>query len=286
MGLFLSLLTTLFYILGFALIVPGLLSPEYYSSGSLLSVPLYPTKEDGICEYVGAIPNKNSSYSTSRPQNININFPLYQFNNLKKKQSVYIIHNLWGYNFNLTASSATFGSSPILYNYHNFNRNSGDNRSLDIEISDEFHSINRIIPSQFTFKKKCYFIYCPVSTLITKDLNIEPECNTNYGAMASLKNYQYWQYLKVGEISFKSLPTKITFSFSNLTVNPMDYIFTPAMFLATWKKTNSESLTLAGTVFIYLAILFNIVDLIKRNFVIRRVTNVEIVNDNDNNNNE
>lgn len=267
----LSLSCVLFCLIGTALILPGFLTPNYYSSGSLLSVPIYPKKKDGICEYVGAIPNVNFSYPIQEPEKINLNFPLYQFNNLKKKQSVYIIHNLWGYNFNLTASSSTFGSSPYKYNYHNFHRNSGNNRSLDVPVSDELYSIDQILPSHFTFKEKSYYIYCPISTLITKELNIEPECNTNYGAMAPLNNIDNWQYIKIGDISFKSLPTKITFSFSNLTVNPMDYIFTPAMFLATWKKTKSDLYTLAGTVFLYLAIFLNVV-LIVVNFIRRNNT--------------
>ena len=264
----LSVLCSIFCILGMGLLIPGFLTPSFYGSGSLLSIPLYPKEKDGICQYVGIIRNENTSYPIFGPQKINLDFPLYQFNNIKKKQSVYIIHNLWGYNFNLTSSSLTFGSPPKVFNYHNFHRNSGENRSLDTPISDEFYPIDRILPSEFTFKKKCYFIYCPVSTLITKELNIEPECNTNYGAMASLKDIEYWQSFKVGEISFQSLPTRITFSFSNLTVVPMNYISTPAMFLATWQKTSSDSFSLAGTVFIYLGIFLNII-LISMNFVRR-----------------
>lgn len=246
-------------ILGVGLIIPGNLMEQYYGSGSLLSIPLYPKTANGICEYVGIVPDGNLFYPVSEPPNFNITFPLFQFNHLEKKQSLYLIHNLWGYNFNLSAVISSSSGFTKNINFPIFNRNTGNNRSLDTHIQDEFDQINEIIPSQFTFNTKSYFIYCPFSTLITKELNIEPECNTSFGAMASLRNIDYIQSIKIGEISFIPKVTRITFKFSNLTVNPMNYISTPVVFLATWQPTAAIRYKSAGIILIDSAIICYII---------------------------
>ncbi|OHT06750.1 hypothetical protein TRFO_05422 [Tritrichomonas foetus] len=249
---FFLLFTTFAIITGLisiSLYTVGALMAEFKSSGSILSIPLYPTAKNGLCQYVGVIPDGRDIYSIDNVTNFTINFPFTLFNDISSKQDLYIIHNLWGYNFNVSVTSIKGKTTS----FGNFYRNDGLNRSNDVPVED-IYLMSQILPDDMKKYNK-YFVFCPVSTLATKDLQIEPECNSTFGALTSFRSG--FQTIRAGEVDIgqhhassvdvNNHDEGLKITFTNLTANPMNYINPPMMFVALWKGTISRSLINGAT---------------------------------------
>ena len=224
----------------------NLIITTYYStSGALLSIPIFPTCENGLCKYAGHILNESNYYPFEENYTFSLDFPLTFFDYNTKSQNFYMIHNLWEFHFSLTISvDKNVYRNTIVKNVTRNNVN-------DTNTIIEWYPMNDILPDNFVYRNK-YIIFCPYSTVITKNLNIDPQCSKKYGALTELIAQYQVEY--IDEVKLDEDIQSINLTFSNLTVNPMDYVEPPEMYILSCKKQSRVAKIIITTIAFILSV--------------------------------
>jgi hypothetical protein len=152
----------------------------------------------------------------------------------------YLIHNLWGYNFTLricpSAVACADGFAKTFVHNVDF---SAPNQTLDMPFTlDLFPAAN------FTGGRTT--VECPIPTLITQALGVEPWCKDK-GYPVRLQGP--FQYFEVGEVTYQNIANDVVWIvFENFGALPRDYINVPQMYWASWKTSDAEKFIIAGGV--------------------------------------
>lgn len=227
--------------------VVGAKNSDFYTSDTLISLPVFPTTEDKLSKYIGVIQSGDTYVYPEPAKKFSFSFSSEGFSDIRE-QDLYIIHNLWGYNFNFSIISNQFTKTYI----NSQNMNLKEPNVIDPKFYDKL-----FLPKKLMHHDR-YQFRCPVSTLFTKE--IEPFCNNSKGYLAEIKNK--FQVIELGGIDFSLFGDDITLYFQYLEAYPYNFIDTPQMFLSSWRKSNSIALYIAGIVFTVISIVSLIIFII------------------------
>ena len=149
----------------------------------------------------------------------------------RHKITAQLIHNIWGYNINLTI----YKGNSILLNLDNQDNFKSTN-------TDQFYEIHSLLPKELCQYSE-FLVQCPLPTLITKQNRIDQNCrNDKY--FCPLRGH--FALISIGDI----MPTT-----GNYTLNVFsskfllnNFIETPQIYLGFWKNSDSNSLLIAGSI--------------------------------------
>lgn len=281
---------TVILITGIVLWVYGNKLPLYFHSGVLTSIPVYSTSFDGYDSYGIVTPIKGVNVypaSILNRTDVSIEIPYSNFLYPEKSQTVYLLHNFWGYSINISIIGGD--SKPSLNriieqnfftddifpfsqlnsqdqnerlipkrHHHHFWTNDNVEILLDDLVPPQMMTISKIIPSTMLIRNNV-LVRCPLRTLFTTLEGAEPSCSKNY--FGELMEFQQpFQIIEIGDVVFHDIFPPIYVVFHNSQGFPMNFVDIPMLFFASWKKTNSKIFQITGIVAtftsIFLIILF------------------------------
>ena len=117
-------------------------------------------------------------------------------------------------------------------------------------------TLNDIIPSTMLIRNNV-LVRCPFSTLFTMSEGAEPSCSRNYFGEL-IEFLQPFQIIEVGDVVFHDIFPPIYLVFHNSQGFPMNFVDTPILFFASWKKSNSKIYQITGIVATFTSIFFMI----------------------------
>ena len=169
---------------------------------------------------------------------MNVDIYLLDIEHPGDKQTIYLLHNLWGYDINLSIVDA---NEDLLMEFVSVS-------NIDYETyaqPEDFLDLE-ILPDSMLYSGNPY-VKCPtIHTLITMEEMVEPMCEELGGTLLTIN--ERLQKIVVGDFTFADAVPPIRFVFHNLKVLPMDFIQTPQMYIASWRVTRKSALMSAGTV--------------------------------------
>jgi hypothetical protein len=212
--------------------------PPYYQSDILTSVPLWPIEPDPATSWVGAA----SASEAALASNLSITIPLISSDakRLASQTTVHIVHNLFGYDIELrlsaTGHSQTFTAktTPADETAH---------ERLNSRFLPESLSVNRF-----------FRVACPYSTVATAA--IEPQCQRPIGNFMELSDS--YETIELPE-RLPSNTTEVTVVFSRLAVVVTNYVEDPQMYIAIWRRSESGSLLIGGSILTIAGIVTSVV---------------------------
>ena len=228
-----------FLVAGVSVLSVGLVRPGYYCSTVLFSVPIFPTTVDNFSWYIGVNPPQvldSYVFPLESLGDTDVDMLLLDINHPEQPQDVFLLHNLWGYDINL---SIVDSDRAHLYEFE-------ARRNIDYESHVETQDFveSDILPSELMHHGNAYVKCSANHTLITMEEDIEPMCHELGGSLLNID--ERLQTLHVKEVIFSRGNPPIHFIFHNLKVLPMDFIHTPQMYIVSWKKTNRSTLLAVG----------------------------------------
>lgn len=231
----------IFLIIGIPCWIIGSFRPFYYAADFLVSLPIYPTTEDGMSYWIGSkTGNAIEEYSQGIPIEIPVSVELSYKASSKVKLDLYLIHNLWGYNVSMHINEAEF-----------FKLETKDIYKLNPIGNTTIPSMKYMATVEMPKELQEYGAFrikCPFSTLITIENELEPKCSREIGYFMKLVGK--YQVSHIGTIiPLEKGPYTLPIIFDNITVLPYDFIETPQMYLAAWTKTDSTILAGVGSTF-------------------------------------
>lgn len=277
-SLFLSFIAIL--IAGIVFWVYGEKLPLYFHSGVLTSIPVYSTTFDGYDTY-GVVTPKKDVYvypqKNLNTTNVSIEIPYSNFVYPDKPQTVYLLHNFWGYSINIsiiggdsrpflnkiveqnfftdenTAFSRSYSQDEIKSDnfqpkrhHHHFWTSENVEILLDDLVPPHMLTVDKIIPSTMLVRNNV-LVRCPMKTLFTSIEGAEPSCSQNYfGELIELQ--QPFQIIEIGDVVFHDIFPPIYVVFHNSQGFPMNFVDIPMLFFASWKKSNSKAFQITGIV--------------------------------------
>ena len=224
---------------GAAVWIVGSVRPAYYHSTVLFSVPLFPTTIDHFSWYIGVNTPQNLDsivFPLESLGDTDIDILLLDINQPDKPQTVYLLHNLWGYDVNL---SIVDSDGVHLYEFE-----SRRNIDYDSYVKTEDFDKREILPSELMHHGNAYVKCSTNHTLVTMEEDVEPGCHELGGSLININ--ERLQTLLVQDVVFATGNPPIHFVFHQLKVLPMDFIHTPQMYIASWKKTSRQLLLTCG----------------------------------------
>lgn len=221
----------------------------YMTTQSLISVPLFPMTADKLGLYGAAVYNGSAYYPDQNEYNITINAESI-YRPLSDKMKLYLFHNLWGLNASLTVKS---GNSIVATKNFSFNTN---DENVDENAVSSMESIKGYA-SDFE-ENGASLTYCPYSTLITLENDIDTLCKSGKYPM---KIPGKFSSLIIMENDFDEV-FNLTFEFSNLQGLPRNFIEIPQLYIGGFKETSKDALIITGIVFVMIGLVFAIIDTI------------------------
>lgn len=278
---------------GMVLWIVGQKIPLYYHSGVLTSVPVYSSSYDGYDSYRVVTPKQGvyvyPDYNNSNNTDVFLEIPYSNFVWPEKSQTVYLLHNFWGYSINIsiiggdsrpflnkfleqnffpTDNPLPLSSNPKSPNdndhknpkrhHHYFWTTENVGTLLEDLVPAHYVTLSKIIPSTMLVRNNV-LIRCPLKTLFTTLEGADPSCSQLiFGELMELQ--QPFQLIEVGDVVFHDIFPPIYVVFHNSKGLPMNFVDIPMLFFASWKKSNSKILQITGIVStftsIFLIILF------------------------------
>ncbi|OHS99436.1 hypothetical protein TRFO_08357 [Tritrichomonas foetus] len=234
-------LLILFLIAGITCWSIGGNTPDYYHSGVLTSVPLFSTTQNGFSDYVVVKPIDGVDvYPTPNSSQVLIEIAYSNFVAPKKTQTVYLLHNLWGYSINISIAGRDL--KPLL------NKTVQQNYNIPIEslLLPKSETLANTLPEQMLHQGDV-FVRCPLRTLVTTLEGVDPSCSRLiFGELMSFP--QPLQIVEIGDIIFHNIIPPIYVIFEDSRALPMNFVDVPQIFIASWKKSYGSSLTISGIV--------------------------------------
>ena len=221
----------------------GASRPDFYNSAILTSIPLFPANDDvfGPYNFAESVENVSEKFVKVELTYSNIVSP-------KERQTVYFLHNLWGYSINVSIE----GNNSIAFQ-NNFQRNMDYDKPDQVDINSDI--VTKILPDSMTYTEGNVLVKCPKSTLFTKNIGMEPSCMSSvYGEFTKIPFDL--QTLEIGSVVFHDLIPPIYIVLRNSSGLPMNFVHDPVVLMASWEKSNSQSLIIAGVVFFSVSLLF------------------------------
>jgi len=211
--------------------------PNYYSTKSIISIPLFSTQSNNRSYYVPAdyISGK-TNYSANFPYSIGLDGYL-----TDEDLDMYLVHNLWGLKISLSFEDSS-GKKYFQY-VHETNIESNFLSTLSTYTYSNLNTSDSFIIGDLVT------ISCPKSTLVTINYGVEPFCNQSSGYPIKINNN--YSILSIGEYVYQEALTNPIIVFDNLTVLPMDFVTPPEMYLYGQRKSSKETLkTIADIMFV------------------------------------
>lgn len=222
-------------IIGTVLTAFGVKCKQFYTAGLLFSVPLFSTQEDNYGWYIGITPQEpvaESVYSISELGDIDIEMTVLEIEDPEEEQTLYLLHNMWGYDIDITVMDAR---KDVYLKF-------STQRNLDYDEIDS-NIVSETIPSEL-MHHGYVFTRCPTNhTLITMEENVEPDCNNPGGYIMPIRHDL--QRISLGKFTFNSCVPPIHFIFHKLRALPMNFVDTPQMYITSWKDKSTRTVLLS-----------------------------------------
>ncbi|OHS98315.1 hypothetical protein TRFO_35252 [Tritrichomonas foetus] len=241
---------------GIPLWIVGCTQPDYYISKYLYSIPLFPEFPGDFLTHWTPFGNHNDtktqekSIKSNLSLSFNINLSDFPSKHLNQNIQAHIIHNLWGLNLQISMMK---NEIPFLNFKHSKNLEIGGTSSTSFNLHP--NDLPDDLRRHGTFRVKC-----PYSTLITKENDIEPNCNRKIGAFLDLNDF--YEDIKIGTAKITELDFSLLVTFDDLKVLPNNFVITPQMFLGFWSRANSYKIIISGAVLTSTGIVMLIISII------------------------
>lgn len=231
-----------FFIVSLPTWIIGSIRPYYYTLPAFISIPVYPSSTNPY----GYVYGVQKSEADSFGENSNITFFTGSlFRDVKEKIDLYLLHNLWGYDFTLqiynSAGSNVFSKS--------FSSNMNITNPNDGSVADDMDFLHNL-PSELFINSNSR-IYCPFETQITDEIGIADSCNDTAYTEYNPKITK----LSLISYDFDDNDRNLTFVFKQFKGYPFNYIGTPQVYITGFTQTNAKALLITGPVFLVIAVL-------------------------------
>jgi hypothetical protein len=209
---------------------------KYFRTELMVSVPLCPESGNRTCDYVGKNLDKCSAHD---PLELELSLAASSVLGIKKDQKVFLVHNIWNYNFSVDV----YDSSKTNVIFHSFSRK--DSQADEESAKERGNFMKEVLPGEF-FEDNRFWISCPKPTLITRELGLEPGCNSTFGSLTRASDTRF-ETIELGFINYEKAGTDAFIVFKDLRVTPRDYVEIPQLFWASCTENKRrEALQIAG----------------------------------------
>ncbi|EAX96555.1 hypothetical protein TVAG_041570 [Trichomonas vaginalis G3] len=214
---------------------------EYYEQiPFLISIPLYPDPSSPYDKLYG-LPHDMIPVQTN---STNLTFSTTFLSGYSSNVDLYLFHNFWGYNFELQATDST--GRIVLDTDFSLNQNLSNPQKSNISRSLLLNNPIKI------YGKDIVEIFCPYETQITDKLGLN---STSQLIFANINPNV--SSLHLGSYNFKTLSNDLSFTFTNFTAYPYDYVSIPQAYITGYRETNKKNFLITGpTLFVIFVILF------------------------------
>lgn len=221
-------------VIGITCWVVGSMQPHYSTSKIFISIPVFPTKNDGMSYCVSTKYNNSQTYSDSQPLNFDIDIQKYE--QTQTYMTFYLLHNMHYLNtqINFVKNAKTLFSKNITATYY-YTNETRTNINQNINLLTNGFENNGF-----------YRIFCPESTLITQKSGIEPLCNRSTGY--PMRIFHNFTATEVFTLKMHDNPKQMTLSIPYGRFMPFNYIHTPQIYFAAWQRTQSADITISGAI--------------------------------------
>jgi hypothetical protein len=235
--------------IGGVLLGVGIKREGFIFTSCLTSIPLCPTSDSPVTDYVGLPLSGPCSVSSSSDFNISVPLPKFRLTG-DADQTAFLLHNLWSYDFTVHVCD-TAGNCPA-----------GEfSRQRDIEETQPLPICNLPDIPEGIVRFGRALVTCPLDTLATR--GIAPGCAT--GSWPADVDWPL-QQLELGPVRYSLITSEtINIVFDNLTVVPMTWIDVPQMYWVSWGRGTARDLIISGSVLISIGvgfILFGLISLL------------------------
>jgi hypothetical protein len=205
----------------------------------LTSIPLCPTSSSPVADYIGA-PLSPVCFPSDQ-YNVSVSLRLSDIGSPENEQSGYIVHNLWGYRFTLSICESPTSCDGGISGSFSHNIEIGDpGLTKDPSFTLDTFSVDNLIGNRPVF-------FCPLPTLITKYLGIDPYCAEPQGYRGTLEGeFQYFEAVNVTYQSISS--TEVWLVFQELEAFPQTYHELPQMYWMSWAANHLTVMIVGGAI--------------------------------------
>ena len=223
--------------------------PNFYTSNFLISLPVQPISDDNYGYWEVSYNNSDNKTIT----NLNLQLDESFLDHSLKGMKFIFLHNLFGYDIdsylydNNNRRICTF-----IHNYNDFIGNITINNSIVYETMASYPQNSQI--------NNYYRVKCPYPTLITRKNNISESCKRKSGSFMKMPGNFTTTLICEADLSEAEFPLYL--QINKFKIVTKDFIHTPQLYLAVWKKSESLPLTITGSVVTSVGMAFVIAALI------------------------